>query len=227
MATPASPELLRTLFDAATAAALPEVCVAQHLPAKPKGLLIYRFVGAVGRGPLMAFLPIFAADFKITASQIGIIISSNMILMSILQIPFGRLADKYSKIKLIIFSGLIMTLVLGLIPFADNFKDLFLLNMFMGIGGGMGMPAATAINAIAGKKYGMGSTMSLFSSSMSAGMVISPLIAGILMDTAGIKYVFYFGSSMTFIGVLIFYDFVKKHKRQIEKERIEGQADSE
>ncbi len=192
-----------------------------------KGLLIYRFIGAVGRGPLMAFLPLFAANFGITASQIGIIISSHMLLMSILQIPFGRLADRYSKIKLIIFSGLIMTTALGLIPFVDNFRDLFLLNILMGVGGGMGMPAATAINAIAGKKYGMASSMSLFSSAMSAGMVISPLIAGILMDTVGLKYVFFFGSSVTFFGVLVFYSFVKKYKKQIEKERIQEQMDSE
>ena len=36
MATPA-PELLRTLFDAATAAALPEKCLKAHLPDAPKG----------------------------------------------------------------------------------------------------------------------------------------------------------------------------------------------
>ncbi len=192
-----------------------------------KGLLIYRFIGAVGRGPLMAFLPIFAAGFGITASQIGLIISSNMLLMSILQIPFGKLADTYSKIKLIIFSGLIMSLVLGTIPFVHTFRDLFLLNLFMGIGGAVGMPAATAINAIAGRKYGMASSMSLFSSAMSAGMVISPLIAGILMDTIGLKYVFFFGSSVTFIGVLVFYSFVKKYKKQIEKEHIQDIMDSE
>lgn len=52
MATPASPELLRTLFDAATAAALPEVCVAQHLPAKPKGRTIV--VGAGKAAAAMA-----------------------------------------------------------------------------------------------------------------------------------------------------------------------------
>ena len=192
-----------------------------------KGLLIYRFIGAVGRGSLMAFLPVFAAGFGITASQIGIIISSNIVFMSILQVPFGRLADKYSKVKMIIFSGFIATLALGLMPFVNNFRDLFLLSMFMGVGGGMGMPAATAINAIAGKKYGMASAMGLFSSAMSAGMVVSPLIAGILMDTAGIKYIFYFGSSVTFVGILIFYGFVKKHKKQIEKEKIQEQLEPE
>ena len=81
-----------------------------------KGLLIYRFIGAVGRGPLMAFLPLFAANFGITASQIGIIISSHMLLMSILQIPFGRLADRYSKIQMILISVLIITTAFRLIP---------------------------------------------------------------------------------------------------------------
>lgn len=52
MVTPASPEFLRTLFDAATAAALPEVCVAQHLPAKPKGRTIV--VGAGKAAAAMA-----------------------------------------------------------------------------------------------------------------------------------------------------------------------------
>lgn len=52
MATPASPELLRTLFKAATDAALPNVCIAQHLPEKPKGRTIV--VGAGKAAAAMA-----------------------------------------------------------------------------------------------------------------------------------------------------------------------------
>lgn len=37
MTTPASPEFLRSLFDAAASAALPGACVPPHLPPKPKG----------------------------------------------------------------------------------------------------------------------------------------------------------------------------------------------
>jgi len=52
MATPASPELLRTLFKAATDAALPGVCIAPHLPAKPKGRTVV--VGAGKAAAAMA-----------------------------------------------------------------------------------------------------------------------------------------------------------------------------
>lgn len=49
---PASPDLLRTLFKAATDAALPDVCIADHLPAKPKGRTIV--VGAGKAAAAMA-----------------------------------------------------------------------------------------------------------------------------------------------------------------------------
>ncbi|HEY9163553.1 MAG TPA: glycerate kinase [Magnetovibrio sp.] len=52
MATPASPELLHTLFKAATDAALPNVCIAEHLPPKPKGRTIV--VGAGKAAAAMA-----------------------------------------------------------------------------------------------------------------------------------------------------------------------------
>ncbi len=184
-----------------------------------KGLVLYRFITAAGRGPLMAFLPIFAAQFKITASQIGFIITSNMLLMSLLQAPFGRIADKYSKIRMIILSGIISGLALFIMPFMKTFSGLFFANIFMGLAGAIGMPAATAINAIAGRKHGMASAMGLFSSAMSAGMVIAPLIAGILMDTAGIKYVFYFGAFTSFAGIYFFRFYAKKYKRVIEEEK--------
>jgi hydroxypyruvate reductase len=52
MTTPASPDLLRTLFKTATDAALPSVCVAGHLPAKPKGRIVV--VGAGKAAAAMA-----------------------------------------------------------------------------------------------------------------------------------------------------------------------------
>lgn len=180
-----------------------------------KGLIIYRFISAVGRGPLMAFLPIYAAQFSITPSQIGLIITSNMLLMSILQAPFGKLADKYSKSHLIILSGIISGLSLLTIPFTSNFGQLFFVNISMGLAGAIGMPAATAINAIAGKKHGMASAMGLFSSAMSAGMVIAPLIAGLVMDLSDINYIFYFGGCASFLGIYLFHGYAKKHRKTI------------
>ncbi|HEY9081247.1 glycerate kinase [Magnetovibrio sp.] len=52
MSSNAAKDLLHALFDAATAAALPDKCIAQHLPAKPKGRTIV--VGAGKAAAAMA-----------------------------------------------------------------------------------------------------------------------------------------------------------------------------
>ncbi|HHJ11197.1 MAG TPA: MFS transporter, partial [Bacteroidetes bacterium] len=157
-----------------------------------KGLLIFRAIGAIGRGGIMAFLPIFAAKIDITASQIGIIISVNLFLTALLQGYFGKLADRYSKILLIILGSGISAAALLFIPLiAHNFRSLLIIDMFMGIGGAISMPSASAITVIAGKRYGMGASMGVFNTAMSVGMILAPLLSGMVMDTLGLIYIFY------------------------------------
>ena len=176
-----------------------------------KGLLIFRAIGAIGRGGIMAFLPIFAAKIDITASQIGIIISVNLFLTALLQGYFGKLADRYSKILLIILGSGISAAALLFIPLiAHNFRSLLIIDMFMGIGGAISMPAASAITVIAGKRYGMGASMGVFNTAMSVGMILAPLLSGMVMDTLGLIYIFYVAGIVSVLGILIFIYYVRK-----------------
>jgi len=176
-----------------------------------KGLLIFRAIGAIGRGGIMAFLPIFAAKIDITASQIGIIISVNLFLTALLQGYFGKLADRYSKILLIILGSGISAAALLFIPLiAHNFRSLLIIDMFMGIGGAISMPAASAITVIAGKRYGMGASMGVFNTAMSVGMILAPLLSGMVMDTLGLIYIFYVAGIVSVLGILIFLYYVRK-----------------
>jgi MFS family permease len=94
-------------------------------------------------------------------------------------------------------------------PSTGNFYLLLILNVLWGTGRAMSIPATSAINTIEGRKFGMGSAMGLFMSAMYAGMVVAPLISGVLMQTIGIQYVFYFSGLATFSGVLIFYTYAR------------------
>lgn len=181
-----------------------------------KGLLTYRFISSIGNGALMAFLPVLAISFGITITQIGIIVGINVFLMALLQIPFGRFADKYSKRSLILISGISSAVILSMIPFSSNFETLLSIIVLLGIAWAVGMPAATAINTKVGREYGMGTAMSMFSTAMSAGMVISPLLAGIIMDFIGIKFIFYLSGFATIIGTVLFYLFTKNYNRKIK-----------
>ncbi len=180
-----------------------------------KGLLLFRITKAIGLGSVLSFLPIFAADLHISLSQIGTLLSVNILLSALLQKSFGKLADTYNKLHLILTGSLIGTLPLVVIPFAHNFIDLLYLNIIMGIGGAIAMPAASAITVKIGKKVGMGTAMGLFNTAMSAGMVVSPLLAGVIMESLGINFVFYNAGLISLIGTFLFYYYARKGKKEI------------
>ena len=170
-----------------------------------KALMVFRGINSLSMASLMAFLPLFASDVGLTSSQIGAILTTNVLLTAMLQKPFGIIADKYSKPAMIIAGSLIAAISLFLIPFADSFVELLAIISVMGIGGAMAMPAATAIVVTAGRKLGQGSVMGVFNMAMSAGMIAAPLISGVIMDTFGLKEVFYVAGLISLAGVLAFY----------------------
>ncbi len=178
-----------------------------------KGLLLFRALGALGRGGLMAFLPIFAASIKITPVQVGGLLSLNIFLTALLQRPFGRLADKYNQLYLILAGSFVSSLALLLIALARGLGSLFFLSIIMGIGGALSMPAASAIVVKVGKKMGMGASMGLFNTAMSAGLIAAPLLSGLIMDIINIQAVFYAAGIISLIGTAIFYYFVRLGSR--------------
>jgi DHA1 family multidrug resistance protein-like MFS transporter len=175
-----------------------------------KGLFLYRAVNTIGIGAILAFLPILADLMEISSSRIGIILSLNIVLLALLQRPFGKLADRRTKTPLIISGSILAALALFLMPFASGFYSLLFLSLVMGIGSAISIPAATAITVILGKKYGMGGIMGIFNTGMSVGMVLSPVLSGVVMDTLGLNYVFYIGGVASMLGVVTFYYYLNK-----------------
>jgi MFS family permease len=171
-----------------------------------QGLFIFRAFYAFGRGLVVTFLPILAISHRVNLTQIGLLISSTILLNSVLQYPFGKIADRYDKKKLLLLGSGISAVMLFLIPLGDNFLKLFLIALVLGIGGGISMPAGTALAAVVGKRRSsMGSTMGIYSMAMSAGLIFGPLTGGAIQGAWGIAPVFLFGGLISILGVASFY----------------------
>ncbi|OYD17452.1 hypothetical protein CH333_00925, partial [candidate division WOR-3 bacterium JGI_Cruoil_03_44_89] len=54
------------------------------------------------------------------------------------------------------------------------------------------------------KKYGMGSSMGIFNMALSLGMAGGPLIGGLISDSIGVKFTFYFAAGVELVGILLF-----------------------
>ncbi|HEC56941.1 MAG TPA: MFS transporter [Candidatus Syntrophoarchaeum butanivorans] len=169
-----------------------------------KGVSAFRFVNSFSIGAIMSFLPIFATRLDITPTGIGILLSVNIMLAGILQPYFGRFADRINRVWLIFSGSILTTIALLLIPYTGSFRGLLLLNLLMGAGGAIAVPASLAMMADVGRDDGMGALMGIYNAAMSMGMATGPIISGIIMDIMGIQEVFTLAGMISLIGSLYF-----------------------
>ena len=165
------------------------------------GICFYRFASAFCRGSIITFLPLYAHNnLRLNASQIGLVISSSILLTAVLQFPFGKLADKLNRRMLVILGSILYFSIVPLIPYTLNFTQILMLNIILGLFGALSLPAASALIIVEGKHYGMGSTMAIFNVAMSVGLGIGPLASGVVLDIWGLSGVFYFCTILGFLG---------------------------
>lgn len=175
-----------------------------------KGLFSFRLTYALGRGSFACFLPILASAYLgLTASQTGLLIAINILLMSLFQTGFGKIADRFNRKGLVICGSLTNVAFLFLIPSCGTFWQLLALCAFGALGGSISMPAASALTVDEGRKYGMGSTIGMFTMAMSIGMCTGPILGGGLVDTLGVGSVFYFAGLMGLLGTAVFTWFMR------------------
>ncbi|MCK5554489.1 MAG: MFS transporter [Deltaproteobacteria bacterium] len=170
-----------------------------------KGLLFFRFSTAFTRGLLITFLPLFAhSSLGLTSSQTGIILSSNILLTSLLQAPFGHMADRFTRRGLVFWGSFWFSLGVALIPHMRSLAQIFVLNILLGAVGALPFPAANALVVEEGRKYGMGALMAIFNLSMSLGFAAGPILGGIISDLGRQALIFYVGGLVGAVGALAF-----------------------
>ncbi len=170
-----------------------------------RGLFSFRMVQAIARGGIMTFLPIFAAaSIGLGPTLIGTLLTVNFLPMIALLALGGRLADKFNRKTLVVLGNLTYLITVALIPLANTFWQQVWLCFPRAIGGAISMPAATALTVEEGRKFGMGSTISILMMAMSIGMAVGPTLSGVIADLVDVNAVFYFGGAAGLIGTGLF-----------------------
>jgi MFS family permease len=169
------------------------------------GLFTFQLTLTMGRATFFTFLPILAVSrLGLSPSLIGILLAIHILLMSILGIPWGRIADRLNRRFLVVCGCIVSFIYLIAVPIGENFGLLLALVILGSLGSAISVPAASALVVEEGRKYGMGSTVAQFSIAMSIGMVIGPVVGGVITDFAGLNSAFYFGAVITLVGAGLF-----------------------
>lgn len=163
------------------------------------GILLARMSTMIIMVPTMAFLPLLMNEwFAASGKQIGAVIACRTLVNAMLQTPFGRMADRYDKVRLLRIGCLIVSVVICLVPLARSFWWLLILFTVLGAGEAVIWPVLGALATQDGRYYGQGTMMGVFSLAMSSGIFLGAIGAGISMDLLGLQW------SFINIGVVVF-----------------------
>jgi DHA1 family multidrug resistance protein-like MFS transporter len=161
---------------------------------RTSGILLARYATMIIMVPTMAFLPLLMASWpeEHTGLQIGGVIACRTLVNAVLQVPFGKIADKYNKIALFLAGSLLMSLSVLATPSMDTVLSITILYVILGVGEAIIWPVLGAYASEEGRKhYGHGTMMGVFSFAMSGGVLTGAVLAGIGMDLFGIEWAFY------------------------------------
>ena len=169
------------------------------------GLFGFRLTLTLGRSSFFTFLPILATiSLGLRPNLIGVVLAIHILLLSLLGIPSGRIADRFSRRTLVVIGCLVSFTYLALIPLAYNFWQLLVLCILGSLGSAISVPAASALTVEEGRKFGMGSAIAMFTVALSIGMAVGPILSGIIVDFTSINSAFYFGAVMMLVGAGFF-----------------------
>jgi MFS family permease len=168
-------------------------------------LFFFRFTYTACIGLVWAFLPLFAHEqFKLSSSAIGVLVMLGVLISGLLQTPMGLIADRFNKRALIATGGLLTAAAVFSFVYAQGFWGLFVSNVLFGVGGGISVPAVMAMTVIIGRKTdSMGSVMALLTMGHSLGMLVGPVLAGIMTDVFHLSLAFVGGTFLMILGVAV------------------------
>ncbi len=181
-----------------------------------RGLFTVRVGEALGRGSMFTFLPIFSVGIGLSISLIGALVSVNTLSITLFSPIAGLIADRFSRRALAILGITGFGLLILLIPFAGNFWQILIILLAQGLVVSLYVSASNAIGVDEGRKFGMGSVVSVMFLGMGIGMGIGPIIAGWIEELLSLRVVFYWGGTICLVGAGLFSWFIRRYQENRE-----------
>lgn len=179
-----------------------------------RGLMIYMISRGFYRWGFNTFFPLFAVNIlALSKTGTGFFLSAYMLAGALLQYPAGVLADRFNRYRneLILFGGILSAIPMFLIPVMTNKILIFIFMLWMGGLSAFSRASAVAIRTERGRIFGMGSVTGAFTTSMSVGQIIGPIIFGFIYDFSGLSISFIIGGVVGLLGSWLSYRYLHQN----------------
>ncbi len=160
-------------------------------PGMLQGLLFFILGRACGITACATFLPIFlSSKLGLSGLQVGIVMASATLTMTLLLRPFGRVSDRLPRPLLIACGALVVPLFYLFLPAVAGFSQALGVSLGIGAFSALSQPAASALLVEEGQRLGMGNTLGTFNAVLNLGFVLGPLLGSLVQSTISVQAVF-------------------------------------
>lgn len=185
-------------------------------------LFVIQFVTMFSMSNLFSTCALFLnAKYGYTASQTAYMFTFFGVSSAIIQgVLVGKLTNKYSEEKLLIFSTLCISTGLGLMPFMPNLYYLLPVITLVFLGSGIMNPCITSLVSQKANDKQTGVTLGVSQSLGSFARILGPIWGGYVFYVSGYHLPYLSGSILCFI-LLLFTPKLLNNSNQNKQENIE------
>jgi len=148
-------------------------------------LVLVNFVNFAARWVFIPIIPMLRTNLGITDAQLGSLQTSLLVVLAVGSIPFGFLADRFSRKSIIVFGIVCWSLATLAGGFAGSFVFLLIARAFVGIGEAAYAPAAQSMISGAFPVDKRASAQAIFASGMLLGGAAGQAFGGLISPRYG------------------------------------------
>ena len=145
-------------------------------------------VNNLNDGMIWGLLPILLLSLNYDSKSIGIIAAIYPTVWGFGQLVTGRMADIYSKKKMLFWGMLLQGLAILLIPFFTSFYQLAIIAAILGLGTALVYPTFLSAIAEATRPKQRAESIGVFRLWRDLGYAIGAVVSGVIADLFGVEY---------------------------------------
>lgn len=189
-------------------------------------LWLAQWIAIAGLSTVIPFLPLYLRELGVTGKEAvkiwsGLLFAAPFMVSVFLQPLWGIVGDRYGRKPMVVRAMLALALANFLMGFAQNPTQLLILRFFQGSLAGFVAPSLALLASCAPRER-MGQALGTLQSSLVTGMIVGPLLGGILAHFMGYRPIFFWTAFSCLAGAIIVMRFVKEEFVRQEKEKRSG-----
>jgi MFS family permease len=167
-------------------------------------MLVVAFVQMFGAGLLAPILVIYAKRIVgLSEHMIGTLFLVFMLVIALVSLAAGHLADRWGKMRAVSTGMIVGSLGLWLLPLSPRLTMLAASGLLIGVGYALSTPAWNALVSQLAPPGRVGLAMGASQTAQGLGLVLGPLLGGLMWDTLGHRAPFLGAAALLTVGTAV------------------------